>query len=135
MYRYIYKVGRTMFEADQLPQHLVEHCNLFDEIWVPSEFNRQTFAASGVKVPIFILPEVWQGVIGCLTYRLSSWYTSTTNLSPFESAQGVNTTIFHPDSHSPLSIVSLPSTSQVSGKAAGGKGTFVFLSIFKWLSR
>ena len=60
--RYIYKVGRTMFEADQLPQHLVEHCNLFDELWVPSEFNRQTFAASGVKVPMFILPEVWEDV-------------------------------------------------------------------------
>ena len=47
-----------MFEADRLPQHLVEHVNLFDELWVPSEFNRKTFASSGVTVPMYILPEV-----------------------------------------------------------------------------
>ena len=42
-----------------LPIHTAHGPMQFDEIWVPSEFNRQTFAASGVdKDKIFLLPEV-----------------------------------------------------------------------------
>lgn len=36
----VYRVGRTMFETSSLPQHLVDHCNAMDEVWVPTEFNR-----------------------------------------------------------------------------------------------
>ena len=43
-----YRIGRTMFETDSLPQHLVQHCNAMDEVWVPSEFNRETFISAGV---------------------------------------------------------------------------------------
>jgi hypothetical protein len=39
----VYKVGRTMFETNSLPKHLVEHCNSMDEVWVPTEFNRCGF--------------------------------------------------------------------------------------------
>ncbi|MCH8268975.1 MAG: glycosyltransferase [Acidobacteria bacterium] len=42
------RVGRTMFETDRIPDGWAERCQAMDEIWVPSEFNRQTFAASGV---------------------------------------------------------------------------------------
>lgn len=42
-----YRIGRTMFETDSLPQHLVQHCNAMDEVWVPSEFNRKTFISAG----------------------------------------------------------------------------------------
>ncbi len=41
-------IGRIMFETDRLPADWVQPCNLMDYIWVPSEFNRQTFAAAGV---------------------------------------------------------------------------------------
>lgn len=41
-------VGRTMFETDRLPEPWVRACNVMDRIWVPSEFNRETFARSGV---------------------------------------------------------------------------------------
>jgi glycosyltransferase involved in cell wall biosynthesis/tetratricopeptide (TPR) repeat protein len=41
-------VGRTMFETDGLPREWVARCNALDEIWVPSEFNRETFASAGV---------------------------------------------------------------------------------------
>lgn len=41
-------IGYSMFEADRIPAHWVEKCNLVDEVWVPSRFNRETFAASGV---------------------------------------------------------------------------------------
>ena len=41
-------IGYTMFETDRIDPNWVTACNAMDEIWVPTEFNRQTFAASGV---------------------------------------------------------------------------------------
>ncbi|THF79049.1 glycosyltransferase family 4 protein [Cohnella fermenti] len=43
------KVGITLFETDRLPQGWAEPCDRMDEVWVPTEFNRRTFAASGVR--------------------------------------------------------------------------------------
>ena len=51
-----YKIGFTMLEVDGVPAEWVRQSNLMDEIWVPSEFNKQTFRRSGVKVPIFVIP-------------------------------------------------------------------------------
>jgi len=48
MYYARYKVGRTTFETDRIPDGWCEHCNAFDEIWVPSYFNLETFARAGV---------------------------------------------------------------------------------------
>jgi glycosyltransferase involved in cell wall biosynthesis len=42
------RVGRTMFETDRIPDGWKERCNALDEVWVASEFNRETFTASGV---------------------------------------------------------------------------------------
>jgi glycosyltransferase involved in cell wall biosynthesis len=42
------RVGRTMFGTDRVPDGWSERCNAMDEVWVPSEFNRETFAAAGV---------------------------------------------------------------------------------------
>jgi len=39
-----------MFETDRLPPAWVKGCNRMDEVWVPSEFNRETFAQAGVAV-------------------------------------------------------------------------------------
>lgn len=41
-------VGRTMFETDRIPAGWVPLCNSAREVWVPSQFNVETFAASGV---------------------------------------------------------------------------------------
>lgn len=50
-------IARTMFETDRLPAEWVENLNEISEIWVPSEFNKQTFAASGVdESKIFVIP-------------------------------------------------------------------------------
>ncbi|HIL68519.1 MAG TPA: hypothetical protein EYG38_01525, partial [Verrucomicrobia bacterium] len=38
-----YNIGRTMFETDRIPKNWVKVCNKMDEIWVPSQFNRDTF--------------------------------------------------------------------------------------------
>lgn len=41
-------VGRTMFETDRIPDAWVAQCNLLDEVWVPTDFNLETFARAGV---------------------------------------------------------------------------------------
>ncbi|KAJ9508024.1 hypothetical protein QJQ45_021361 [Haematococcus lacustris] len=74
----VYRVGRTMFETEHLPGPLAAYTQHVDEIWVPSEFNRQGFAASGVPLAkLFLLPE------------------------------GINTTLFNPAAHTPLDLVAL----------------------------
>jgi len=52
----LYKIGYTMLEVDGFPKEWVRQANLMDEIWVPSSFNKETYSASGVKVPINIVP-------------------------------------------------------------------------------
>ena len=53
-----YRVGRTMFETDRISPDWVCKCNQMDEIWVPSKFNVETFAASGVeRDKLFVMPE------------------------------------------------------------------------------
>lgn len=44
-----YCIGRTMYETDRIPPEWVAACNRMDEIWVPSKFNLETFANSGVE--------------------------------------------------------------------------------------
>ena len=59
-------IGRTMFETDSLPPGWVEKMKQLTEIWVPSEFNKETFIAAGVeKDKIFIVPPV----IDCQNYN------------------------------------------------------------------
>ena len=44
-----YAIGRSMFETDRIPRNWVGKCNQMDEVWVPSEFNVETYARSGVE--------------------------------------------------------------------------------------
>eukprot|EP00041_Stephanoeca_diplocostata_P020148 m.444796 g.444796 ORF g.444796 m.444796 type:complete len:214 (+) comp21489_c0_seq49:1200-1841(+) len=47
-----------MFETDTIPSEWVNRCNAMDEIWVPTEFHRQTFAAAGVlPTKLVVIPE------------------------------------------------------------------------------
>jgi glycosyltransferase involved in cell wall biosynthesis/predicted SAM-dependent methyltransferase len=41
-------IGLTMFETDRLPRGWREACEAFDEIWVPSRFNLETFTRAGI---------------------------------------------------------------------------------------
>lgn len=51
-------IGRTTFETDRLPDGWAERCGELDEIWVPSEFNRETFARGGVEEnKLRVMPE------------------------------------------------------------------------------
>eukprot|EP01127_Copromyxa_protea_P018851 TRINITY_DN6015_c0_g1_i3.p1 TRINITY_DN6015_c0_g1~~TRINITY_DN6015_c0_g1_i3.p1 ORF type:complete len:748 (-),score=127.96 TRINITY_DN6015_c0_g1_i3:46-2289(-) len=54
-------IGRSMYETDGIPSDWVAPCNSddIDEIWVPTEFNRETFSESGVNASkLFIVPEL-----------------------------------------------------------------------------
>jgi len=51
-----YKIGWTMMEVDGINDRWVRACNFMDEIWVPTPMNKEAFEASGVKVPIYVVP-------------------------------------------------------------------------------
>jgi GT2 family glycosyltransferase len=51
-----YKIGFTMLEVDGFPAEWVAQANRMQEVWVPSEFNRQGFLECGLRRPIHIMP-------------------------------------------------------------------------------
>lgn len=83
------------------------------EVWVPTEFHRRTFAASGVRPSkLHVVPE------------------------PVDAAA------FDPARHAPLPLplgtrVFGPAwpPAAAAGSSAGTEAPFVFLSIFKWETR
>jgi hypothetical protein len=48
-------IGCSMFETDRLPADWVTQCNAMDAIWVPSQWVRGMFVASGVRVPVSVV--------------------------------------------------------------------------------
>ena len=53
-----YNIGYTTWETDRLPPDWIKLCNNMDEIWVPSEWNKEVFARSGVEKDIFVIPHI-----------------------------------------------------------------------------
>lgn len=52
-----FNIGRTMFETDRIAPDWVAACNRMDEVWVPSQFNVDSFASSGVeRSKLFVVP-------------------------------------------------------------------------------
>ena len=49
-------IGRTMFESDALPPAWTAGCNALDALWVPSQFNIESFRRAGVTVPMAVVP-------------------------------------------------------------------------------
>eukprot|EP01116_Phalansterium_solitarium_P009089 TRINITY_DN2310_c0_g1_i2.p3 TRINITY_DN2310_c0_g1~~TRINITY_DN2310_c0_g1_i2.p3 ORF type:complete len:338 (-),score=152.50 TRINITY_DN2310_c0_g1_i2:51-1064(-) len=54
-----YTIGRSMYETDRIPDKWAGRCNeLVDEVWLPSQFNVETFANAGVeRAKLSVLPE------------------------------------------------------------------------------
>ncbi|HEY2819787.1 MAG TPA: glycosyltransferase [Candidatus Acidoferrum sp.] len=75
------RIGRAAFGTDRITDGWAERCNALDELWLPSEFHRETFAASGVD-------------------------RSKTRIIP----HAFDTQMFHPG-RSPLRLSSVPSRS------------------------
>jgi glycosyltransferase involved in cell wall biosynthesis len=51
-------VVHTVWETDRLPRHWPQLLNRSEGVLVPTEWNRDVFAASGVRVPIEVVPHV-----------------------------------------------------------------------------
>lgn len=49
-------IGMTVWETNQLPGNWVGHCNAMDEIWVPCNYNIDSFVSSGVLAPVRKVP-------------------------------------------------------------------------------
>lgn len=52
-----FHIGRVFWETDKLPLDFAKNCQLLDEIWTGSEYNKQAIRNAGVTVPISIIPE------------------------------------------------------------------------------
>lgn len=53
----IYKVAYTVYEAETIPKSWICVLNMFDEIWVPAPFVKESFRRSGVEPDIYVMPE------------------------------------------------------------------------------
>lgn len=51
-----YRIGFTMIEVDGFPADWVRQANEMDELWVPTEFNREGMLRSGVRKPVHVVP-------------------------------------------------------------------------------
>lgn len=52
-----YHIGRVIWETDKLPPDFAQGCELMDEIWTASEFNKQAIINAGVTKPIYVIQE------------------------------------------------------------------------------
>ena len=51
-------VAFTTWETDRLPPDWLDILGRFDRVVVPSEFNAEVFASSGLSVPIAVVPHI-----------------------------------------------------------------------------
>lgn len=53
------KIGYCTWETNKLPDKWVKSINLMPEVWVPSNFNLESFINSGVTSKIKVVPHIW----------------------------------------------------------------------------
>ena len=52
--------GYCTWETNRLPKHWVSDLNhCVNEVWCPSEYNKDSFIESGVTTPIRVVPHIW----------------------------------------------------------------------------
>jgi GT2 family glycosyltransferase len=51
-----YRIGYTMLEVDGFPAEWVRQAEGMEEVWTPTEFNRQGLLASGLRRPVHLMP-------------------------------------------------------------------------------
>lgn len=51
-----YNIGLVVWETEQYPKHKVEACNIMNEIWTASEWNKKVLIDNGVTKPVFVVP-------------------------------------------------------------------------------
>lgn len=103
-------IGRTMFETDRIPTGWVARIHAMTEVWVPTEFHRQTFIRSGVRPEkLVVIPE---SIDTRATWNPNRCLSPSGTVSP-----------------SNLLFRSIHQSRVLS------KCTFRFLSVFKWEER
>jgi glycosyltransferase involved in cell wall biosynthesis len=78
-------VAYTAWETDRLPAASVGILNRYDRVLVPSRFNADVFAASGVTVAVFVVPHIARARVSTgapprsdekfVFYMISTWTT------------------------------------------------------------
>ena len=53
----VYKIGHCETEGTDVPKSWVHYCNMMDEIWVPTKWDREKFVKAGVNCPIYLVPQ------------------------------------------------------------------------------
>ena len=51
-----YSILYTTTEAASVPKQFIEACDVYDEVWVVSDFCRDVYVSAGLKKPIFVIP-------------------------------------------------------------------------------
>ncbi len=51
-----YKIGWTMSDVEPWPKEWLDGCWWVDEVWVPTEIDRQRLQKSGITVPVTVMP-------------------------------------------------------------------------------
>jgi len=54
-----YKIGHCEFEGEEFPKSWIRYCNMMDELWVPTKWDREKAIKAGVNKPIYV---IYQGV-------------------------------------------------------------------------
>lgn len=55
----VYKIGHCEFEGEEWPDSWISQCNMMDELWVPTKWDRNKAVKAGVNVPIYV---IYQGI-------------------------------------------------------------------------
>ncbi len=63
-----YNIGYTVWETDKLPISWVKLINQVNEVWVPSEWNKEVFINSGITIPIKVVPHTLDITLPNQTY-------------------------------------------------------------------
>lgn len=54
-----YNIGYTTWETNRLPKDWIDCINQLNEVWVPSNYNKEVFLESGITIPIFVMPHTF----------------------------------------------------------------------------
>ena len=127
-----------MFETNTIPSEWVSRCNALDEIWVPTHFHVETFAAAGViRSKIFVLGEPVD------TEFFNPSRVKTPTILPMGRLLSIDAGAGGPDAGAGAGAAaraSDPAGANYTGAGAGGAAEaadkpFRFLSIFKFEDR
>jgi len=53
-----YNIGYAAWEASRLPDEWIPMINLLDEVWVPSQHNKEVFEKS-IDIPVYVIPHTF----------------------------------------------------------------------------